>query len=54
MRHGSHLNNDSWETDEDYLKLVLADYANQVLEYQSEHPVALDSKMIGNLYVSGV
>lgn len=38
------LNNDSWETDEDYLKLVLADYANQVLEYQSEHPVALDSQ----------
>ena len=32
------LNNDSWETDEDYLKLVLADYTEQVLEYQSEHP----------------
>lgn len=34
------LNNDSWETDEDYLKLVLADYTKQVLEYQSEHPGA--------------
>lgn len=32
------LNNGSWETDEDYLKLVLADYAEQVLEYQKEHP----------------
>lgn len=38
------LNDDSWETDEDYLKLVLADYANQVLEYQSKHPVAFDSQ----------
>lgn len=34
------LNNDSWETDVDYLKLVLADYTKQVLEYQSEHPGA--------------
>lgn len=32
------LNNNSWETDEDYLKLVLADYIEQVSEYQSEHP----------------
>ena len=31
------LNNDSWETDEDYLKLVLADYAKQVQEYQNTH-----------------
>lgn len=38
------LNNDSWETDEDYLKLVLADYTKQVLEYQSEHPGASDAK----------
>lgn len=32
------LNDDSWETDEDYLKLVLADYMEQVSEYQNEHP----------------
>ena len=38
------LNNDSWETDEDYLKLVLADYTKQVLEYQSEHPGLLVPK----------
>lgn len=38
------LNNDSWETDENYLKLVLADYTKQVLEYQSEHPGASDAK----------
>ena len=38
------LNNDSWETDEDYLKLVLADYTEQVLEYQSEHPGLLVPK----------
>lgn len=37
------LDNDSWETDEDYLKLVLADYTEQVLEYQSEHPGVVDS-----------
>ena len=34
------LNNDSWETDEEYLKLVLADYSKQILGYQSEHPGA--------------
>ena len=38
------LNNDSWETDDDYLNLVLADYTEQVLEYQSEHPGLLVPK----------
>ena len=37
------LNHDSWETDEDYLKLVLADYAKQVQEYQDSHPNAAAS-----------
>lgn len=37
------LNHDSWETDEDYLKLVLADYAKQVQEYQNSHPNAAAS-----------
>ena len=37
------LNQDSWETDEGYLKLVLADYAKQVQEYQDSHPNAAAS-----------
>lgn len=37
------LDHDSWETDEDYLKLVLADYVRQVQEYQDSHPNAVAS-----------
>lgn len=37
------LNNSSWETDEAYLKLVLTDYTEQVLEYQNDHPGAISS-----------
>lgn len=37
------LDHDSWETGEDYLKLVLADYVRQVEEYQDSHPNAVAS-----------
>lgn len=37
------LSHDSWQTDEGYLKLVLADYARQVQEYQNAHPNAAAS-----------
>ena len=37
------LNQDSWDTDEDYLKVVLADYVKQVQEYQDSHLNAVAS-----------
>lgn len=48
------LDHDSWETDEDYLKFVLADYVRQVQEYQDSHPNAVASSKQSGSDASGV